>query len=166
MSDFFDIEELHKKHDRAQFTCGVTSLDTFLHRYANQNRRADFSRTFVAVCKGQARVFGYYSISAGQIDLAHVEDAARYPNFPMPVVRLGRLAVDRSVQKKGLGEQLLLDALARTQRVATEMGIAAVEVHAIHEQAREFYTYYGFQTLLDDDLHLYLPIKTIRKLGL
>ena len=90
----------------------------------------------------------------------------RLPRYPIPVVHLGRLAVDMRYQGKGLGEFLLMDALRRTQLVSEQIGVYAVEVRAIDEAARQFYLKYGFTELKDDKLHLYLPISVIRKLSL
>ncbi len=84
----------------------------------------------------------------------------------IPVVLLGRLAVDRSVQGQGLGELLLLDALRRAQHIADEIGVRAVEVDAIGEKARAFYARYGFVQLVDDPNHLFLSLQVIRKLAL
>ena len=88
------------------------------------------------------------------------------PRIPIPVVLLGRLAVDNSQKGRGLGKLLLLHALWRSQQVSKEAGVYAVEVDALHEEAARFYARYGFQALLDDPLHLYLPMKTIETLGL
>jgi GNAT superfamily N-acetyltransferase len=80
------------------------------------------------------------------------------------VAHLGRLAVDQRYQGQGLGSILLIDALKRTQATAETIGIHAVSVHALHQRARQFCQAHGFQSLLDDDLHLFLPMATIRKL--
>ncbi|MBI4564302.1 MAG: GNAT family N-acetyltransferase [Planctomycetes bacterium] len=82
----------------------------------------------------------------------------------MPVVHLGRLAVDRSVQGRRLGEFLLAFALQKAEVVSESIGALAVEVVSVNEAARRFYERYGFQGLVDDRLHLYLPMKTIAKL--
>jgi ribosomal protein S18 acetylase RimI-like enzyme len=76
------------------------------------------------------------------------------------------LAIDLKSQGKGLGELLLVDALERVVQASEQLGIYAVEVRALNENARRFYLKYGFTALLDDELHLYLPMKTIRKLRL
>ena len=81
-------------------------------------------------------------------------------------MHLGRLAVDLRSQGKGLGELLLIDALKRVTLAAEQLGIYAVEVRALNDSARRFYLKYGFTPLLDDELHLYLSMKTIRKLRL
>jgi GNAT superfamily N-acetyltransferase len=87
------------------------------------------------------------------------------PAIDIPVVLLGRLAVDRAVQSRGLGAALLVDALKRILLHADEIGIRAVEVHAIDGTAKKFYLKYGFRELLDDSQHLFMPLHEIRKLN-
>jgi GNAT superfamily N-acetyltransferase len=93
-------------------------------------------------------------------------EAKGLPRIDVPVVLLGRLAVDRSMHGQGLGTFLLLDALRRCQRLADEVGVRAVEVDALDATARAFYLKYGFIPLEDDPNHLFLPMSTIRKLNL
>ncbi len=163
------IEKLDKRHDRAAFSCGVKELDTYLHRFAGQNEKSGISQHFVAVATaGEGGILGYYALSAGSVVFELVPDhlKKRLPRYPVPVAHIGRLAVDRSMQGRGLGEDLLIDALARIARVADEIGIHAVEVVAINGSARRFYLKYGFTALADDERHLYLPLAAVRKLGL
>jgi len=125
------------------------------------------ARTFVAVRDAEpARVLGYYSLAVGAIDKANLPPSAarRFPNFPLPIARLARLAVDRSQQGKGLGEDLLLDALGRCLRVAEDVGIVAVLIDAKHERAKAFYTRYEFESLPDHPLTLWMPLLTLHKL--
>jgi GNAT superfamily N-acetyltransferase len=161
------IEPLQRDHDRARFGCGEPALDEYLARFARQNQESGVARTFVAVCDAEpGRVLGYYSLAVGSIDKANLPPAAarRFPNFPLPIARLARLAVDRSQQGKGLGEDLLLDALSRCLRVAENVGIAAVLIDAKHERARAFYARYEFESLPDHPLTLWLPLGALRKL--
>lgn len=161
------IEPLQRHHDRARFGCGEPALDEYLARFARQNQESGVARTFVAVRDAEpARILGYYSLAVGAIDKANLPPSAarRFPNFPLPVARLARLAVDLTRQGKGLGEDLLLDALSRCLRVAEEVGIAAVLIDAKHERAKAFYARYEFDALPDQPLTLWLPIPALRKL--
>ena len=88
----------------------------------------------------------------------------RLPQVPVPVVLLGRLAVDNASKGRGLGKALLVTALRQAAALSDTIGIAAVEVDAIDDDARTFYLKYGFTSLKDDRHHLYLPIKTIKSL--
>ena len=163
------IEALRKGHDRKSFDCGVPELNEYLRRFARQNEAAGISQHFVALgSPGSHDVYGYYALSAGAVAFDHVPQdlRKRLPRYPVPVAHLGRLAVDRSAAGQGLGEHLLMDALARTLRAADEIGIHAVEVVAINDAARAFYLKYGFHPLKDDRHHLYLPMSTVKKLNL
>ncbi len=125
------------------------------------------TRTFVAVDTAAAGgILGYYSLAVGAIDRASLppEAARRFPNFPLPIARLARLAVDRANQGKGLGDDLLVDALFRCLRIADEVGIAAVVIDAKHEKAKAFYARYQFDALPDLPLTLWLPMPALRKL--
>jgi GNAT superfamily N-acetyltransferase len=158
------IEPLSSKHDRSTFDCGEPSLNTYLRQYAKQNDEKGLGRTYVAVTPGETRIEGYYTISTGAVTFEQVPE--KLPRYPIPVVHLGRLAVDLQTQGKGLGEILLIDALKRAGQASKQLGIYAVEVHALNERARSFYLKYGFTPLLDDELHLYLPMRTILRLRL
>ncbi len=163
------IQKLGQHRDRVAFDCGIESLNTYLQRFAGQNEKAGVSQHYVAVeTPDSPHVLGYYALSAGSVAFEHLTDAQRkrLPRYPVPVAHLGRLAVHRSAQGRGLGETLLIDALARTVRVADEVGIHAVEVVALNNPARNFYLKYGFTALRDDTHHLYLPLSAVRRLGL
>lgn len=158
------IVPLDERYDRASFDCGVPSLNEYVRRYAGQHDRKGFGRSFVALEEASSRILGYYTISSGSISFGEVPE--NVPYHPAPIVLIGRLAVDLNARGKGLGEILLMDALRRSKAVAEQLGIYAVAVDAIDEQARLFYLKYGFRALRDDKFHLYLPMKVIRKLNL
>jgi GNAT superfamily N-acetyltransferase len=163
----WQIQPLDRAHDREHFDCGEPFLNDWLHRFARQSQESGLARTFVAVRdEAPNRVLGFYSLAAGAIDKANLPPSAakRFPNFPIPVVRLARLAVDRSVQRKGLGEDLMMDALHRSWRASQDLGIAAVLVDAKHDQAMRFYTRYEFEALPDKTLTLWLPIRALARL--
>ena len=117
-------------------------------------------QTYVAVEYGRRKVVGYYTLAASGIELDHLpEDVTkRLPKHPVPAVLLGRLAVDVAVRGQGLGFELLLHALKTAVGVADLIGVHAVLVHAIDDEAGRFYAKYGFRPFLDQPLHLFLPI--------
>ncbi|MGI8640883.1 MAG: GNAT family N-acetyltransferase [Pyrinomonadaceae bacterium] len=164
MKPDFVIESLGRHHRREDFDCGEESLNEFLKKYARQNSIKGFGRTFVAVLPGSAEVSGYYTLSSGSVSFKVVPE--KLPRYPIPTAHLGRLAADLKMRGQGLGELLLIDALERAVLVAAEIGIYAVELFALTENAKKFYLKYGFVPLEDDDKHLYLPIETLRKSGL
>ena len=125
----------------------VASLDQMIEAATNQD-----------VKNAAAEARGALNLPADQ--------AKGLPCIDVPVVLLGRLAVDRSMQGQGLGSLLLIDALRRIVHVANEVGVRAVEVHAIDDNARNFYLHYGFVPLRDDLRHLFVPLDVVRKLNL
>lgn len=164
----WEIERLSRRHDRRQFDCGQAMLNDWLQVLAGQFDRRNLARTFVATRAESARVLGYYALSSHRVvyDALPDEESRGLPKLDIPVILLGRLAVDQSVQGQGLGAHLLLDALRRSLAISQEIGIRAVEVDAIDESARKFYLKYGFRPLMDDPHHLFLPMHVVRQLGL
>ncbi len=159
------IEPLGASHERGEFSCGKAPLDDFLRLRATQYDRRRLGRTYVALFPGATTVAGYYTLAAGIVAVANLPPAAarRLPKHPVPVVLLGRLAVDQKARGQGLGKALLRDALRRSLELSEQLGLFAVEVLAIDADPREFYTKYGFVPLADHDLHLFLPMRTIEE---
>lgn len=162
------IQRLDRSHDRSSFDCGTAELNEWLRRFAGQYERRDLTRTFVAVREGSSSVLGYYALSNHRVryDALPEEQAKGLPTIDIPVVLLGRLAVDKGLQGRGLGAYLLIDVLRRANRLSEQIGIRAVEVDAIDENARQFYLKFGFVPLLDDPRHLFLPMAVVRALDL
>jgi GNAT superfamily N-acetyltransferase len=162
MTDW-QIEPFTKDHERGEFYCGKESLDEFLRSLVSQYEKRKLGRTYVAVPVGQKKVYGYYTLASAAVSFSSlpVKTSKKLPRHPVPVVLLGRLAVDQSMQGQGLGRTLLMDALKRVLELSERLGVFAVEVKAIDREAMEFYQRYGFVPLLDDELHLFLPTQTI-----
>ena len=160
------VERIARSQDRASFECGLAELDEFLRKYARQNDEAGLGTTFVSQKPGQVRVLGYYTLRAGTIsrDQFPPDETRRLPRYPVPVVHLARLAVDRATQGQRLGEFLLMDALRRALTVSKSVGAYAVEVIAINDNARAFYLKYDFSAVPGDPLHLYIGMKRVAKL--
>lgn len=157
-------EPIGRHHDRKGFDCGSPTLNEYLYRYARQNHESGGAKTFVAVSAAEpSRVLGFYSISPGAIEFARVpaELTKKLGRYDVPVFRLGRLAVDRSVQSQGLGGDLLLAAGARALAVAAEVGGVALAIDAKDKKAARWYERFGALPLLDDPLKLILPISVV-----
>lgn len=159
----YKIEHLTKKHNRKLFDCGEKELDEFLKRFARQNDEKGLGRTYVAVIEDEPQVYGFYTISSGSIQFDNLPEKKKLPRYPIPVAHLGRLAVDEEAGGHGLGKALLADALQRIVNTSDALGIYAVEVYAKTEEARQFYLKFGFTELLDDKLHLYISVETVKK---
>ncbi|TGP90251.1 MULTISPECIES: GNAT family N-acetyltransferase [unclassified Mesorhizobium] len=149
---------LAENHDLGLFQSGTESLDQWLRRRARANQVSGASRTYV-VAEG-TRVVGYYCLSSGGLDLAEAPGIVRrnMPD-PIPMVVLGRLAVDGSWQRKGLGAALLQDAVLRAGQAATILGIRGIFVHAISDEAKAFYEHYGFAASPKNPMTLVLSLK-------
>ncbi|WP_157314579.1 GNAT family N-acetyltransferase [Chitinibacter sp. GC72] len=150
---------LRAEHDISTFDCNEPVLNDWLRRRALANQSSGASRTFV-VTDDAGMVHGYYALAAGAVDHASSVSAIRrnMPN-PIPVMVLGRLAVDHRQHGRGLGADLLQNAVQRTTRLAQEIGIRAMLVHALNESARDFYLHHGFVESEIDHLILMLRIR-------
>ena len=153
-------QPLTADHQTDAFKCGETSLDEWLKRRALLNQANGASRTFVVVDDNHT-VMGYYALAAGAV---HHQDSTRsirqnMPD-PLPVMVLARLAVDLRAQGMQLGAGLLRDAVERSLAVAQNAGVRALLVHALHERAKQFYLYFGFQASPVHPLTLMLRLKS------
>jgi GNAT superfamily N-acetyltransferase len=137
-------EHLHAQHDLSTFQSGVAALDDWLKRRALPNEESGASRTYV-VCTEGMRVVGYYALANGAVALQGATGRIRrnMPD-PIPVMVLGRLAMDAAFHGRGLGRSLLRDAILRTMQAAAIAGIRTLLVHAISEDAKRFYQRCGF----------------------
>jgi GNAT superfamily N-acetyltransferase len=168
----FRIERLGGQHDRSAFSCGTPTLDDWLRQFAGQHDRRGLSRTYVAVRPPESKVLGYYCLSSHHVRYdVLTQDAepqtARLPrHVDVPVVLIGRLAVDQSVRGQGLGSALVINAFRRILALADQIGIRAVEVDALDDHALRFWHHLGFVALSDRPTHLYYSLNTVRALGL
>jgi GNAT superfamily N-acetyltransferase len=150
---------LPAEHVLDGFTCGVASLGEWLKRRAYPNQVSGASRTYV-VTEGQ-KVVGYYCLASGALALNDAPSSVRrnMPD-PLPMAILGRLAIDRSWQGKGLGAALLQDAVLRTAQAGGIIGIRGLLVHAISDEAKIFYEHYGFTASPTHPMTLILSLKS------
>jgi GNAT superfamily N-acetyltransferase len=155
-------EKLLRDHDLAQFDCGKETLNDWLTRYAWQNQQADAAKTYVA--RRGNRVVGYYSLVASSVRRSDAPEriAKGLANHPIGVILLARLAIDQCEKGQGLGRALLKDALVRTAHAAEIVGVRALLVHAIDDEARRFYLHFNFEPSSVDPMHLLLLIKDLR----
>jgi GNAT superfamily N-acetyltransferase len=157
-------EPIGRHHDRKAFDCGAPELNEYLGRYARRNHRSGGAKTFVAVPPAEpARVLGFYSISPGAIEFARMpaELTRKLGRYEVPVFRLGRLAIDRSVQGQGIGGDLFLAAGKRALAVSAEVGGVALAIDAKDQQAAGWHERFGALALRDDPLKLILPLGII-----
>lgn len=164
MSRFREPEPLAPGHAIATFDCGRDSLNRWLVRHALQAASAGSAKAYVVHDALEGRVVGYHALAATSISQAEATPRAAkgMPRAPVPSVLLARLAVDVSVQGKGIGAWLLRDAMLRTLAAAETVGVRVLLVHAIDDSARRFYEHHGFEPSPTDPLNLQLLTKDIR----
>lgn len=159
-------EPIEKHHCRTDFDCGDNALNKFLRCHARQNHEKGGAKTFLAIDDAdRKKVLGFYSLSPASIAYARTPKIITrgLARHEVPVFRLSRLAVDRTVQRLGLGEQLLLSAGRRCLFVATQAGGVALLIDAKNAKISDWYARYGAIPLLDTPLSLLLPFSTIHK---
>jgi len=152
---------LAKRHDRAAFDCGDTDLNLYLQKYARQNHESGGAKCFVAApSDAPARILGFYTLSPASLEYARTPALAKkgLARYDVPVFRLGRLAVDKTAQGRGLGGALLLRSADRCIRVAQDVGGVALLIDAKNDRAARWYESYGALRLDDAPLSLVLPL--------
>jgi len=160
----FRIEPLATNHDRAAFSCGTPELDRYLQQQASQDLKRKLAAVFILTPDGKS-IAGFYTLSSHSVRAADLppELAKSLPRFPIPTTLLGRMAIAESMQGRGLGEFLLLDALHRSLIASRQVASWSVLVDA-KLGARQFYLRHDFSSFPTDVDRLFLTMKTIEKL--
>lgn len=165
-----EIRPLRKTDRREDFRCGDPDLDIFFQRFAGQNQfRYHIGVTYVAA--DDATIYGYMTVASGSIEVDELAGSVKLPTgYPLPILRVGRLAVDHRYQGRGLGKQLLLQALLLALQQRDLAGCVGVVVDA-KRNAAPFYQNFGFRILRDvlegevqvhpSPLLMFLPIRSI-----
>lgn len=151
-------EKINSLHQFESFDSGNAQLDDWLKRRALKNEAEGASRTYV-LCEGET-VIAYYCLANGAIAQGEATGRIRrnMPD-PIPVMVIGRLAVDRRWQGQGIGRALLRDAILRTVQAAEIAGIRAILVHAISDEAKQFYERYEFTASPIDEMTLMIRVQ-------
>lgn len=154
-------EALTSAHDLTDFDCGYPDLNDWLQQRALTSEGVS-ARTIV-LCVGQT-VVGYYCLATGSVERAHLHNAKLRRNQPdpIPIIVMGRLAVDNRYKGRGFGPGLLKDAILRTLKASEIAGVRALVVHAIDQEAAKFYLKYKFLPSPLNDLTFVLPLETAR----
>jgi GNAT superfamily N-acetyltransferase len=158
------LEPLGKQHDRAGFHCGVESLDLYLKTQASQDMRRKANAVFVlAPRESPNQIAGYFTLCAYALAPGTVPEAVskHIPRYPMvSATLLGRMALSREFQGRGLGSNLLAKALKKAFSNAAQVGCSMVVVDALDERAAKFYAAHGSMQL-PESMRLILPMQTI-----
>jgi GNAT superfamily N-acetyltransferase len=164
VSDLGAIEKLRREQILDSFDCGKEDLNRFLKRQAWNNQQAHGAATYVLA--KDLVVLGYYSLVAGSVSHDSSTERVRkgLARHPIPIILLARLAVDASLQGKGLGPALLKDALRRASQAADIIGARALLVHAKDDQTKGFYEHFDFEPSSSDPYHLLLLMKDLLRM--
>jgi len=160
----FRFDPLGDTHDRLAFASGDDALDGYFRTQVAQDIRRRVTNCFVVVETATSQVAAYYTLSAASIPFVDLptNEAKRLPRYPtLPAVRIGRLAVDRRYQRRGLGELMLMNAVHRTMQDAA--AAFALLVDAKNDQVVTFYQRYGFRSIIGKPRMLFLPLATAQK---
>jgi GNAT superfamily N-acetyltransferase len=154
---------LSKEFDRTNFDCESEPLNDYLKKFAWQNQKKNSSRTYVATRGNQ--IIGYYTLAFGSVSFTDSpeEISAGLGKYPIPIILLARLAVDKNEKGKGLGVGLLKDAMLRAVQASEIAGLRAILVHAKDQNAKNFYEKFGFKSSPTNDFHLFLSIAEIKE---
>jgi GNAT superfamily N-acetyltransferase len=159
-------ESLSSLHRKGEFSCGKQILDNYLHRQANQDIKRKLSACFVLIDQETNLIKGYYTLSNNSVPQKFIPKKIqkRLPKAysSIPTTLLGRLAIDKRFQSKGIGKLLLIDALKRSYELSKSMGSFAIIVDPLDQDAELFYGKYGFIKLPDSG-KMFLPMSTIRE---
>ena len=158
------------RHDGSRFSCGNPALDEYVHNTVARDEAQHTAATYVlidaAALSTPHRVFGYYTLNSFSFPRKQARRRDRDRRLggydPVPAVLIGRLALDRDFQRRGLGSALLTSALIKILTIREEIGAAVVVVHAIDDAAASFYEHQGFTRFRDQPRHLYYPLVTFK----
>ncbi|MDR3336812.1 MAG: GNAT family N-acetyltransferase [Treponema sp.] len=155
-----DLVPISKNIAVKSFDCGNGILNEYLKLYSRKNDTERIGRTFLALDE-DGTVAGYITLSNAQVERNKLPEALKLPRYPIPALRIGKLAVDKTMQGKGLGSWLLFKSFEQVMRIAELSAVYVMIVDAIDSNAGNFYLKYGFVPLQDSELSLFLPVKTI-----
>lgn len=157
------IKEIRSKTVLKKFNCGTEVLNSFLVRYALKNDELGIGRTFIAL-DDDDQISGYFTLATAQVAYKEIPEdyKVKLPKYPIPALRIARLAVSKDLQGKGIGKWLLAQAFTKIIQVADVTGLYFIIVDA-KETSKSFYEHYGFQKFIDEDLFYFMLVDTDRK---
>lgn len=157
------IKEIRSKTVLKKFNSGTEVLNSFLVRYALKNDELGIGRTFIAL-DNDDQISGYFTLATAQVAYKEIPEdyKVKLPKYPIPALRIARLAVSKDLQGKGIGKWLLAQAFTKIIQVADVTGLYFIIVDA-KETSKSFYEHYGFQKFIDEDLSYFMLVDTVRK---
>lgn len=157
------IKEIKSKAVLKKFDCGTEGLNSFLTRYALKNDELGIGRTFIALDDND-QISGYFTLATAQVAYNEIPEdyKGKLPKYPIPALRIARLAVSKDLQGKGVGKWLLAQVFIKIIQVADVTGLYFIIVDA-KETSKSFYEHYGFQKFIDEELSYFILVDTVRK---
>lgn len=157
------VKEISPKSVLKKFDCEVEALNEFLSRYALKNDELGIGKTFVALNENN-QIAGYFTLATAQVAYQEIPDdfKEKLPKYPIPALRIARLAVNKDLKRKGIGKWLLAQAFIKAIHVADVTGLYFIIVDA-KETSKSFYEHYGFHKFFDEDLSYFILVDTVRK---
>lgn len=156
----YHIRPLDATINAASFQCGREPLDDYICRYASQDVRRNVARVFIATPEEYPQqLAGFFTLSAGSVSCSSIPTSLmrKLPRYPVPVALIGRLAVDKKFQGKGLGSILLADACQKVSQASSVLAVARIIVDAKDDTAISFYKHFGFIPLQGQTDRMLLP---------
>jgi len=160
-----EIVPISKQIKIKDFDCGIEELNCYLRQFAIPNDKKNIGKTFVAVDKSnQTKPVGYYTVSMAQILFNELPDSIKkgLPRYPIPAMRIGKLAIDLKFQGRHIGAKLLKDALLKAVNISSQVALHFIVVDAIDENAKAFYLKYGFTDFEENPLTLVISLETVK----
>lgn len=157
------VKEISPKSVLKKFDCEVEALNEFFSRYALKNDELGIGKTFVALNENN-QIAGYFTLATAQVAYQEIPDdfKEKLPKYPIPALRIARLAVNKDLKGKGIGKWLLAQAFIKAIHVADVTGLYFIIVDA-KETSKSFYEHYGFHKFFDEDLSYFILVDTVRK---
>jgi GNAT superfamily N-acetyltransferase len=161
----YSIRSLDKLVVVTSFRCGQPLLDEYIRRFASQDVRRNVARVFIATPESDSgHLAGFFTLSAASVSCSELPEslAKKLPRYPVPVAQLGRLAVDKDFQGKGVGSILLADACRKVAHASAMLAVVGIVVDAKDAAAASFYRHFGFLGLPGQPDRLLLPASAFR----
>ena len=158
------IKEIKSKSTLKKFDCDTEVLNSFLSGYALKNDELGIGRTFVALDENN-QIAGYFTLAMAQVAYNEIPEdfKGKLPKYPIPALRIARLAVSKDLQGKGVGKWLLAQAFTKIIHVADVTGLYFFIIVDAKESSKRFYENYGFQKFMDEELSYFILVDTVRK---
>lgn len=154
------FETLSDKHDRQRFDCGESTLDKYLKMFALQQIKKNIARTFVLIASNDpARIVGFYTVTLPDLEIVKLprEYSKKLPTYPLPTMKLARLAIDKKFQNKGHGKLLIIEFMRRALEVSRVAPLICLTVDAKNKKLSNYYKKMGFVDLARDNINS-LPV--------